>query len=708
MGAHFAPRDPSQDHGGETPAVAGAPRPPQPRAGAPVPPRARDAQADDVTQGPLDALRNVAFAEGDANVAAVDAVGPGPHRASPLGMVLDGFKVVLVLAIAFAGLIIGEVSEGDAAAEEGLFLAPVAIAALSIGAMLVIMLAAFIISWYTHTWELAPDAFVLRSGLVVRNARRIPYQRVHSVDLSSSVLQRIFGLTTLTVDTGASEAGQGNRIQNIRRSDAEALKRALFARKTLLSKEEAARTGVVERAGATPGPAVASAPAPDAASADVDYEMELSHRLHLLGSLTDFNLGAALLAVVVFFGGVLQFAGSFVEPLLERYLEQLIYGVLDGMDGVLSLDLAAFLPYALTMALLSFLGIVVVTWVISAVLAFIRYGGFVLRGVLSLDLAAFLPYALTMALLSFLGIVVVTWVISAVLAFIRYGGFVLRRRGSRIEVSSGLLSRTTRAVDLSRVQSVSVDQSPLRRPIGYAKVSVSLVAAGGQDANADRATVVLHPCLPCGELEAFLAEVLPAFAPAAAVADPDEGLERLPGAALRRTLLHGVYWTALFAACLGLATWVASDSLAEEPRLFAALNILFAFAWACLGLGVAAMFVVRVLAWRIRRIGTRGSTLVLVDGGVSRVVSYTERPKVQSLSRRVTPFQAHARVATVSCRTACVSAEHDPRMRDVAASTAERLMVWVRPHYDNAAEAEEALRAAGVLAYDGGNRAERG
>lgn len=661
MGAHFAPRDPSQDHGGEAPAVAGAPRPPQPRAGAPVPPRARDARADDVTQGPLDALRNVAFAEGDANVAAVNAVGPGPHRASPLGMVLDGFKVVLVLAIAFAGLIIGEVSEGDAAAEEGLFLAPVAIAALSIGAMLVIMLAAFIISWYTHTWELAPDAFVLRSGLVVRNARRIPYQRVHSVDLSSSVLQRILGLTTLTVDTGASEAGQGNRIQNIRRSDAEALKRALFARKTLLSKEEAARAGVVEGAGATPGPAVASAPVPDAASADVDYEMELSHRLHLLGSLTDFNLGAALLAVVVFFGGVFQFAGSFAEPLLERYLEQLIYSVLDGMDGVLSLDLAAFLPYALTMALLSFLGIVVVTWVISAVLAFIRYGG-----------------------------------------------FVLRRRGSRIEVSSGLLSRTTRAVDLSRVQSVSVDQSPLRRPIGYAKVSVSLVAAGGQDANADRATVVLHPCLPCGELEAFLAEVLPAFAPAAAVADPDEGLERLPGAALRRTLLHGVYWTALFAACLGLATWVASDSLAEEPRLFAALNILFAFAWACLGLGVAAMFVVRVLAWRIRRIGTRGSTLVLVDGGVSRVVSYTERPKVQSLSRRVTPFQAHARVATVSCRTACVSAEHDPRMRDVAASTAERLMVWVRPHYDNAAEAEEALRAAGVLAYDGGNRAERG
>lgn len=650
----MAPRtenDPVQDRGGEAPAVPGTPQPPRPRDGVPVPPRARDARADAETQSPLDALRSVAFAEGDANVAAVNAVAPGPHRASPLGMVLESLKVVLVLAVAFVGALFS----GAAAGEEDVGIAAI-MAPLSVGAMLVVVVVAIIVSWYTHTWELAPDAFVLRSGLVVRNARRIPYQRVHSVDLSSSVLQRVLGLTTLTVDTGAgTESGQGNRIQNIGRSDAEVLKRALFARKTLLSREEAVRTGVVEGGNApvpesTAGVQSTAATASEGAPTDVDYEMELPHRLHLLGSLTDFNLGAALLAVVVFFGSVLQFAEPFVELFIDKYLEELVYSVIEGMDGVLSLDLTAFLPYALAMALLSFAGIVVVTWVISAVLAFVRYGG-----------------------------------------------FVLRRRGSRIEVSSGLLSRTTRAVDLARVQSVSVDQSPLRRPLGYAKVSVSVVAVGGKDGGADRATVVLHPCLPCGELEAFLAEVLPAFAPAAAVTDPDEGLERLPGAALRRTLLRGVYWTVFFAACLGIPTWVASESLAEDPRLFAALNILFAFAWACLGVGVAAMFVVRVLAWRIRRIGTRDSVLVLVDGSVSRVVSYTERPKVQSLSRRVTLFQAHARVATVSCRTACVSAEHDPRMRDVAAATAERLMVWVRPHYDNAAEAEEALRAAGVL-----------
>lgn len=652
--APATPGDPATPGVPLTPAHAAAgsrpdaPVPPRSRDGAPVPPRVRDAQVDDAVQRPLDALRNVAFAEGDANVAAVDAVGLGPHRASPLGMVLDGLKVAAVLAVGLAGALLSKVAGVE---EEGAGLASL-MGLLSVVAMFAVLGVALVARWYTHTWELAPDAFVLRSGLVVRNARRIPYQRVHSVDLSSSVLQRVFGLTTLTVDTGASaDDGQGNRIQNIRRSDAEALKRALFARKTLLSKEEAVRTGVVEGVGS---PLAQDAPNAAAASAagvpaDVDYEMELSHRLHLLGSLTDFNLGASLLAIVVFFGGVLQFAEPFVSLYLDRYLEQLVSSAIEGMEGALSLDLTAFLPYALAMALVSFLGVLVVTWVISAVLAFVRYGG-----------------------------------------------FVLRRRGSRIEVSSGLLSRTTRAVDLSRVQSVRVEQSPLRRPLGYAKVSVSLVAIGGKDAAADRATVVLHPCLPCGELPAFLAEVLPSVAPAAA-ADPEQGLERLPGAALRRTLLRGVYWTVFLAACLGFATWIGSESLAEDPRLFGALNILLAFAWACLGTVVAAMFVVRVLAWRIRRIGTRGSMLVLVDGGISRVVSYTERPKIQSLSRRVTPFQAHARVATVSCRTACVSAEHDPRMRDVAAPVAERLMVWVRPHYDNAAEAEEALRAAGVL-----------
>ena len=66
------------------------------------------------------------------------------------------------------------------------------------------------------------------------------------------------------------------------------------------------------------------------------------------------------------------------------------------------------------------------------------------------------------------------------------------------------------------------------------------------------------------------------------------------------------------------------------------------------------------------------------------------------MTRRASPLQKRAGVATVVVRTACISAEPDPKMRDVDGVTAVKLMEWVRPHYDNAEEAQRALAEAGL------------
>ena len=610
--------------------------------GRPQPPRSRDASE---VQNPFDALQGVAFADGDANVAAVSAVAPGPHRSSPLGMIPQLIKLVLAIAVASIGMVVSVVSEGFDADEPW---APVVVCAI-LGGGLLIAVVGSVVSWYTHTWELADDAFVLRSGLLVRNARRIPYQRVHSVDLSSSVFERVLGLTTLVVDTGAGEAAAGNSVKSMKRTQAEALKRALFARKTLVTKEEALHTGEAEGvvvSAAQPETVVQTEVDP---TADVAYEMRLPNKLHLLASCTDLNMGAAFISVIGAVAGAFQFAEPLVGSLMYRMIARAIEGAIDGVS----------------------------------------------QQMMAPDVLSMLPVALLVVLAMGIAMVVLTWVISAVLAFVRWGGFVLRRRGSRVEVSSGLLSRTTRAVDLARVQSVSVDQSLPRRLLGYAQVSVNVVAVGE---NAQRARVVLHPCLPLAEVPAFLAETLPEFAEAAAPADPDAGLEHLPGAALRRTVLRGLYWTIALVAAMATVTLMLTPVADPDPMTQVIASTAVAFGWALLIAICLCMFVVRVLAWRIRRIGTRNAVLVVVDGGVERRVLYTARTKLQSLSRRVTPFQAHAGVATVRGRTACVSAEKDPSMRDVSAACATALMAWVRPRYDNAAEAEEALRAAGVIA----------
>lgn len=610
-------------------------------------------------RGALDAIEGVAFIGGDVNVEPVGEISPGVHRGSPLGVVLDMLKVLGALVVLIVAAL-ASVLRGEGLGPETWSTVAV------VPVVVMVAVVAGVVGWRTRTWELAEDGLVLRSGIVVRSQRRIPYQRVHSVDVSATVLERIMGLASVKVDTGAGEVGEGNRVKHLRRSDAEALKRALFARRVVVEKgvaaEQTARAAGAEgltgtaalEQGALGGVSSGAGAAAGDPAGDVVYEMRLPGRLHVLAAVTDFNAGAALLSLFLAALGIFQFA----DDLFGDYIYELVGGAVGGALGDAAGRLAA------------------------------------------MGVAAFLPIALAGVVMGLVSTVVVSWLVSTVLAYVRWGGFVLRRRGERIEVSSGLLSRSTRAVELNRVQSVSIDQSPLRRAAGYVQVAVRTVSTvGGSDSSeaASRERVVVHPCMPRAEAAAFVAQVLPEFASVVSVPVEELGLHRLPAVALRRTLLRGVYWTMLFAAICGVLTWLVGWlDLGGDP-LGVVASAGAAFAWALTVVGCALMFAVRVLAWRIRRIGVRGPVLVMVDGGVSRSTVYAARTKLQSLTRRVSPFQARAGVASVAARTACTSQEGDPKMRDVAAPVAEEIMAWVRPHYDNAAQAQEALYEAGLL-----------
>ena len=619
-------------------------------------------------RSPLDVIEGVAFIGGDANVAQVGEVAPGVHRGSPRGIVLDTLKVLGALVVALVAAVASMFRGEDPGADAWVAVGTIVLA-------IVVALVAAVVSWRTRTWELAEDGLALRSGVVVRSQRRIPYQRVHSVDLSSSVLERVLGLVSVKVDTGAGEVGEGNTVKHLRREDAEALKRALFARRVVVEKGIAAERAVRAdgaAVSASEAPAsVSGSPLPDAPrpsevgpsadagtsagdpAGDVAYEMRLPNRLHVLAAVTDFNAGAALLSLFLAAVGIFQFADDIFGDYIYELVGDAVGGALGGAAGQLAV----------------------------------------------MGVAAFLPIALAGVAMGLVSMAVVTWVVSTILAYIRWGGFVLRRRGERIEVSSGLLSRSTRAVELNRVQSVSIDQSPLRRAAGYVQVAVRTVSTvGGSDSSeaANRERVVVHPCIPRAEAAAFVAQVLPEFSSVVSVPVEELGLHRLPAAALRRTLLRGVYWTAFFAVLSGVLTWLVGWVDFADSTVTAAASAGAAFAWASTAVGCVLMFVVRVLAWRIRRIGVSGPTLATVDGGVSRSTTYIARTKLQSLTRSVSPFQARAGVASVTTRTACTSQDGDPKMRDVAASVVEEIMAWVRPHYDNAEQAQEALREAGL------------
>jgi membrane protein YdbS with pleckstrin-like domain len=72
-----------------------------------------------------------------------------------------------------------------------------------------------------HRWEVTPDAVYTRSGWLDQEWRIAPVSRIQTVDSERGVLQRLFGLSNLTVTT-ASSAGP----LKIHGLDAEDAKRA--------------------------------------------------------------------------------------------------------------------------------------------------------------------------------------------------------------------------------------------------------------------------------------------------------------------------------------------------------------------------------------------------------------------------------------------------------------------------------------------------
>jgi len=101
------------------------------------------------------------------------------------------------------------------------------------GLLALVVLAAFAYQMvYVRRFDYQPtaDTFDLRSGVVSRRTREIPYRRVQNVDVSRNVLQRVLGIAELRVET----AGGGEteiRLRYVSHTEAERLQQEIGRRK---------------------------------------------------------------------------------------------------------------------------------------------------------------------------------------------------------------------------------------------------------------------------------------------------------------------------------------------------------------------------------------------------------------------------------------------------------------------------------------------
>lgn len=676
--------------------ISSAPRgsdagqPPVP--GAPVAPGARD--SDDAPRSAFEtaraAIENIPGL-GDINIREIDAIEPGPHRASPLSFIPTSLKIIpsfFAIFVVWAFQLPKILADPDGGPMFVLVSVLVLVGLLALTAVIAL------VSWRIHTWELEDDALVLRKKFITSSEKRIPYQRVHSIDLNAGLFTRLLGLVDVAVDTGT---GVADKIDGLRRSDAEVLKRTVFARKELLSKVVAAGK-VAAAQGAAPasradgqgltsvsdalaaaaaaGPAtltdddgahpgvpegaeVSASPAGEVASeagrtrvedvsapGRIDHETRLTRTQYVLSALTSPNINGLIVSLVGFVAGLF----SLLDYAVDIFGEQIVYGLL-GAGGEITADSA---------------------------MGLLREAG---------------PNLIGIAAGILLAVVLVVWVASAVLALIKWGNFVARRRDERIEVSWGLLSRNTRAVELSRVQYLSVDQSLIRRLTGYARLVAHTVGAQIDDAGSSgESGIVIHPFIKLSEVDAWLAEALPEFA---GIVETAPGLDRLPGQALRRTLLHGLYWALSVAVIAGVPTVLrATGVIAVEGDVAWLVDACLVTLWALAAFVLVWGEFIRVLAWRLRRVGVAERHLVMVDGALGRRINAVPRTKLQALVARQSPFQRAARVATVKANTAIAAG--NLTMRDASVDTSDGLLAWARPHYHNDQQVAQALADAGL------------
>lgn len=270
----------------------------------------------------------------------------GTHRANPLSVLAEALKMTsgLVALVAFG--LAGDFFAGDLGT-----LATLALAAI---ASFAVCLALSFVVWRSRTWELAEKGLVVCWGLgwgpFSRRSLTIPFEHIHTVAMNSSLLERVFGLMALDLDTGAAlSEGDASKLRGLRAGEAEALRAELFRRKRAASVPAGEKDG--DPAG---GPGSATEGRPLAT-------FTLTGRQLVLAAVSQTSAASQAFALVI---------------LLVNGINQLIeWRVLD-LAGTGD-ELAAALTPALVPLVVGFaLAAVALGAVVSFVLNLVRYAGY--------------------------------------------------------------------------------------------------------------------------------------------------------------------------------------------------------------------------------------------------------------------------------------------------------------------------------------------
>lgn len=587
------------------------------------------------------------------------------------------FIVAVCVVVANFSTIVGLLTEEGAGVEAGLIMAVAGIGTLVVILVVFALVAVTRVVGYKHLYfTVGPDEFTLCSGIFSKKQVHVPYQRVQSVDQRATLLQRLFGVCTVSIDTAGGAANKAVVVPYVTKAQAEWLRAELYNRKSALAAQAAAMSGVA---------GVAAAPAPQSAVAGVAAMAQ--------GAATFAENAPNPIAA----GNVLdvgaqawnQVGGVFAGPAQDTGRVTYEYGLtnkelfLAGLSNTTSVGLIFAGLVVGVLQIVSFIFDVMGDAADGAVESAVAFAGS--------QASAYIIGAVSVGIVV---LVLVLWVLSAVGSCIGYGGFKARRRNNRIEVEYGLLQHTFQGIDIDRVQSVVVKQSFIRRLLGYCELSLGKIDAGvSEDSSSQKNTlanqgIVIHPFVKMNRVPEILAGLVPEFADLPREAKP------VAKVALRRALIRrgiiqgGGFWLAVVATlCLAGLTWTGATGTAELLELDSDDLFLLSIGWNVIVVGgyalAAILFVIDVVnavLWaRESSFAYNHRFMQVSNGGLSRETVSFPRQKIQFGCTKSNPLQRRAGTDTLLATTAAGSGGTTTTLIDASHADAMAWLDWLKP-----------------------------
>ncbi len=678
----------------EAPQQTQQPRQPQ-SAPAPQTPAAPDSQS------PVSGATQAAPA-GAANVPAPQPA-PQPAEGEPVKhhvhhsyMWLESIRILVVVALAVLvtnfSTIVGVIADGGLdGLPTGLALALVAGGSLLAILVVVGIVVAMRVVSYKHLYFIVgPEEFTLCSGVFSKKRVHVPYQRVQSIDQRATLLQRIFGVCTVLIDTAGGASNKAITVPYVTKQQAEWLRAELYNRKNHLAAVAAGVVGTAVTVPGAPSASAAASPAAPAASPAVAPAPGIAAGAAAPGAPASVGQPA--------FGNVLDigsqawdevgglFAGAGVDTGRVTYE----YGLtnkelfLTGLSGSTS---AGLILLGLIVGLLQLVG--------TAFELFGDAANSVVASAVSYATSQAMGAVVGLVVVPFIVVLLVLWLLSALGTCVSYCGFKARRRDNRIEVEYGLLKHSFQGLAVDRVQSVSINQTFIRRLLGYCEISLGKIdAAEGENASNNQNAnellnkgLVVHPFVKVSRVPEILAGLIPEFA--------DLPQDSIPVAkvALRRALIRrgivqgGGFWCAVAAAILA-AVLAAVGAAIESGALYLESDDLFLLSMgsvAAMGLFALAaiLFVIDIIGavlWaRESSFAFNRRFMQVSNGGLSRTTISFPRQKIQFGCARSNPLQRRAGTRTLLATTAAGQGGTTTTLVDVPAEDAAAWLDWLKP-----------------------------